>query len=70
MSFSVMRVNFSKIDIPKFEKLMVVFKEEMGIKFLLWPLFTLVQSLDLSLDNANIDLQDVETSFDDQDVVV
>jgi len=35
MSFFVMRVNFSKTDIPKFEKAMVGIKEEMGMeKFL------------------------------------
>lgn len=56
---------------PEIEKAMVGIKEEMGMeKFLWWPLFTLVQSLDSSLDNTNIDLQDVEISFDAQGVVV
>lgn len=71
MAFFVMLVNFSKIDIPKFEKAMAGIKAEMGMeKSPERPLFTLAQSLDSILDNTNIDPQDVETSFDDQGVVV
>ena len=71
MAFFVMLVNFSKIDIPRFEDAMAGIKKEMGMdKSPERPLFTLTQNLNSILENANISPNDVETSFDDQGVVV
>ncbi|MFT6582978.1 MAG: OmpA/MotB family protein [Alphaproteobacteria bacterium] len=71
MAFFVMLVNFSKIDIPRFEDTMAGIKSELGKDDApKRPLFTLNQNLDSILENANIDPQDAEVSFDDQGVVV
>lgn len=71
MAFFVMLVNFSKIDIPRFEEAMAGIKNELGRNEApKRPLFTLSQNLDSILENANIDPVDAETSFDDQGVVV
>lgn len=73
MAFFVMLVNFSKIDIPRFEDAMAGIKKEMGMgrgEAPERPLFTLTQNLNSILENANINPNEAETSFDDQGVVV
>ena len=71
MAFFVMLISFSKIDLPMFEEAAAGISEEVGKRDTTdRPIFSLLNILNSIVEDAEISTEDVESSFDDQGVVI
>ena len=71
MAFFVMLISFSKIDLPMFEEAAAGISEEVGKRDTTdRPIFSLLNNLNSIVEDAEISTEDVESSFDDQGVVI